>query len=548
DGAEVPSVCTVYYQTDDGMWGQSNMRRVGRERDGYQAFVLDGPPLSNLNESFKFSVLGLDDRLNDFRVEAVDPPALTRMDVQVRYPNYLRAGSATAGLADGFDSETEYQAGLRISEGSNVNLKLQSSIPVGEIEAVAETSGAEMPIAAITYSEDRQVIDLALRDFRTPTAIRIVPKTGDGISAQSPFRYFLGAIIDEPPTVTMSIRGIQSAVTPVAMLPLETLSEDDYEVTALEAFIAGVPNANLTSDVDGNDELAEGAEPDGVDRKPQELYREFMRPDRSGEANSLLDLRELANDKIMQSLKPGDVIQVYVEARDGFNLDGDVHVTRSQIYRLEVVTAEELLALLERRELGLRTRLEQTVTETQGLRDQLARFLSDGFQLEVSDDEEENEQEVSRQLQIMRLRVQQSSLQVNKTTEELTGIAESLDDLLQEMINNRIDSKDRQERLGSGVRDPLRQIVESSMPLLREQVLAIEPSVEKPDEAVTKTRTALATADKVLLELTAVLDKMLDLESYNELLDLVRGLIQDQEKLKEDTQQERKQRVKDLFR
>jgi hypothetical protein len=41
---------------------------------------------------------------------------------------------------------------------------------------------------------------------------------------------------------------------------------------------------------------------------------------------------------------------------------------------------------------------------------------------------------------------------------------------------------------------------------------------------------------------------MLDLESYNELLDLVRGLIQDQQKIKDDTQTERKNRVKDLFK
>ncbi|MEL6110372.1 MAG: polyketide synthase, partial [Planctomycetota bacterium] len=47
DKRVVPSLCTVYYETEDGTRGQSNMRRVGRERDGYQAFVLDGPPLSS---------------------------------------------------------------------------------------------------------------------------------------------------------------------------------------------------------------------------------------------------------------------------------------------------------------------------------------------------------------------------------------------------------------------------------------------------------------------------------------------------------------------
>ncbi|MEO1617730.1 MAG: polyketide synthase [Planctomycetota bacterium] len=539
--AEVPSVCTVYYRTDDGTRGQSNMRRVGRMRDGYQSFVLDGPPLSNLNESFEFSVLGLDDRLTDFRIEAVEPPAITGLDVGVRYPDYLRAGSATEGLAEGFDSETQYQAGLRISEGSDVTLRLASSLPVGDIDAVMESGGVEQVISGASFSEDRRSFELKLVDFRSPTAIRIVPRNPDGISAQSPYRYFLGAIIDEPPSVSLALRGIQSAVTPVAMLPLEANTTDDYAVTSLDAFVASQPAA--AEDM----ETEQGSADQGSAGRRKIISRK-MTPDRDGDAQLVMDLRQLTNDGVIEELRPGDVVQVYAEAEDGFDLDGAMHVTSSEIFRLQVVSAEELLALLERRELGLRTRLEQTVTETQGLRDQLAKFQAAGFDMEFAPGEEDTEQARSRQLQVLRLRVQQSSLQVSKTTEELTGIAESLDDLLQEMVNNRIDSTDRQERLGSGVRDPLRQIVSASMPKLKSQVEAIEASVSDPETATARTGNAIQTADQVLLELTAVLDKMLDLESYNELLDLVRGLIQDQEKLKEDTQQERKNRVKDLFR
>ena len=123
-----------------------------------------------------------------------------------------------------------------------------------------------------------------------------------------------------------------------------------------------------------------------------------------------------------------------------------------------------------------------------------------------------------------------------------------MDDLLLEMVNNRVDSKDRQERLGTGVRDPLRRIVDLSMEELKNQISSIEQSVEEPELAMERTAAAIETADQVLLELSAVLEKMLDLESYNELLDLVRGLISDQQQLKEDTQTERRNRVKDLFK
>jgi hypothetical protein len=58
---------------------------------------------------------------------------------------------------------------------------------------------------------------------------------------------------------------------------------------------------------------------------------------------------------------------------------------------------------------------------------------------------------------------------------------------------------------------------------------------------------AIDQANIVLGELEAVLAKMQDLETYNELLDIVRDLLKDQGKLIERTQQERKrQTLEDL--
>lgn len=566
--AEVPSVCTVYYRTDSGTRGQSNMRRVGRERDGYQAFVLDGPPMSNLAESFTFSIQGLDDRLTDYRIEAITPPTITAMDVRVRYPSYLRADDARSGDGPRFDVETDYQAGLRIAEGSDVTLEANSSMPLGDVDVVVEANGQEQTVDELVYSEDRLSVRMTLDHFSSPTAVRIVPSDGQGISAQAPFRYFLGAVLDEPPEVSMSLSGIQTAITPIAMLPIKCTTKDDYGVASLKTFLA-TASATAGADNDASDESsAESAA--GVGRR--EPFAVALQPDRNGEAETVIDLRELTNEGTLSALQPGGSVSVYAEARDGYNLDGQ-HLTTSEIFRLEVVTAEDLLALLERRELGLRTRLEQTVTETQGLRETLARFQVDGFEVEpaqtdsaqtdpaatepaepeasdgaaTDSDRATTNVEATRQLQVRRLRVQQAGLQASKTSEELVGIAESLDDLLQEMVNNRIDSQDRQERLGSGVRDPLRKIVNESMERLKEQIQGIEQSLQQPEKAASQTELAVQTADQVLLELSAVLEKMLDLESYNEILDLVRGLIEDQNSLRDETQEERKRRVKSLF-
>ncbi|GAA5506240.1 polyketide synthase [Novipirellula caenicola] len=539
DDAEVPVVCTVYYRSDDGTRGQSNMRRIGRVVDGYQSFVLDGPPLEGLSDSISLSVRGLDARLDDFRIEAVTPPAITKMNVSVRYPEYLRPDGASE-----FDLQTNYQAGLRLREGSDVVLTATSSVPLGDTDVVLRNDAGEFERVELIPSEDRRQGQIVLDNFTASTAVRIVPRDQQGISAQSPYRYFFGVVTDEAPEVQMRLKGIGTAVTAIAKIPLEVVAKDDYGIESLTVSVtqsddqeqAGTPDANgANQEKAPSDSAADDA--NGVDLP--------LKWDRDGNANTEIDLRDLVAEQRLAALVPGGVIHVLAEARDAYDL-GQSHLTRSELYRLEIVTPEKLLALLERRELGLRTRLEQTIDETRNLRDTLDLLRRKGF--DSATDEPSEEEDATRTAQVRLLRVQQTGLQTSKTTEELTGIAASLDDLLQEMINNRVDSADRRERIGVGVRDPLKSIVSGPLQRLKEQIQAIERSVENPEEASAKTKEAVQTAEDVLLQLTAVLEKMLDLESYNEILDMVRELIDDQNELLDETKAEQKKRVLDLFK
>jgi hypothetical protein len=516
-GAELPVVCTVYYRTDSGTRGQSNMRRVGRVIDGYQSFILDGPPLSSLSDSLVLNVRGLDDRLDNFRIEAIEPPVLTKMNIAVRYPDYLRSEGTVS-----IDMETEYQSGLRLPEGSDVTLVATSSAPLGETDVVLKTDAGEERLLALEYSDDRLQVLLTMADFNTATTVSLVPSDTGGISAQAPYRYFLGVVLDEPPELTMRLPGIGNAVTPIARIPVEATVTDDYGVE--ELLISVTP-------------VAEGE----VVGQPASVTPEVSR---SGDAKTFLDIRDMVTEGELTEIQPGGVINVMGEAADRYDL-GSRHLTRSELFRLQVVTPEKLLALLEARELGLRSRLEQTIDETRNLRETLDQLRRRG--LEPLEGDAVSDAEQTRQLQVRRLRVQQSGLQASKTAEELSGIATTLDDILEEMTNNRVDSIDRRERIGNGVRDPLRQIVEEPLQRLRDQILEIEKSVSDTEKAKKRTSEAVETAEDVLLRLTAVLDKMLDLESYNEILDMVRELIDDQKGLIDDTKIERKKRVLDLF-
>ena len=523
DGAEVPVACTVYYQTDSGTRGQSSMRRVGRIVDGFQEFILDGSPLTALSESVTLDIRGLDDRLDDYRIQAVQPPALTNMSLQIRYPDYLR--TADDGQTD---MVADYQSGLRLREGSDVTLVASSSVPLGDVDVLLKTDENIDNDIALEYSQDRQEVRFTLPDFRAARTISIVQQDTNGISAQAPFRYFLGVVLDEPPELNIEIKGIGTSITPRAKLPVSATAQDDYGVTDLTVSLTP---AAATTDADADQQ----AETKSAATSPD--------LDRNGEAATVLDLKELVDNDTMNDLVPGTAVNLIGEAMDGYDLEGE-HITRSEVFRLEVVTPEQLLALLERRELGLRSRLEQTIDEMTSLRQTLEMLRRTGFDLA----ENATEDATRRAVQVRRLRAQQGGLQANKTSEELLGIALSLDDILLEMRNNRVDSVDRSERIATGVRDPIKATVAGALATLRAQIKEVESVVGDPEQGIARTAEAVSTAEQVILELNAILEKMLDLETYNEVLDLVRQLMDDQSDLTDDTKEERKKQVLDLFK
>ena len=604
DDAVVPDLCTVHFETAAGIRGQANMRRVGRVNDGYQAFVLDGPPLAGLSESFSLSVRGLDARLDRYRIEAVEPPALSRLQVVTTDPAYLwPAADDETPVTSPPRRKVDYQSGLRVREGARAELTARSSVPLDRVDARMLVAGNVVQTPAVELSDDGTEFSLVIEDMRQPATLVVVPEDRDGITAQVPYRYFLGVVADEQPEIETRFRGIGTAVTRNARIPIVGRAVDDYGIASASITLGAIPETADQPEVEGA-MPAESAVPATINLP--------IRPDRNGDFELTIDLRELdaAKPPVISIPEPGGAINLIGEVTDHYDLDGQSHRVTGQLYRLEIVTPETLLSLLERRELALRARLEQTIEETRLMRDSLvgiepelafpprpdnAESTPDDAAGEETASEETTVEEATvtedtdgetsgqddpsaesdRQRQILRLRTQQIGLQASKTAEELAGIATSLDDLLDEMANNRVDSVDRSERIGGGVRDPLREIIAGDLARLRTEIDLIRrriPASEgaggnggqttSPDESdesagsdgseTTATAQqaageAVQTAEQVLLQLTAILEKMLDLESYNEILDMVRELIESQDGLIEETKKEQKRSVLDLF-
>ena len=85
-------------------------------------------------------------------------------------------------------------------------------------------------------------------------------------------------------------------------------------------------------------------------------------------------------------------------------------------------------------------------------------------------------------------------------------------------------------------------------PDLDDKLLAYEKSLENNRESIDAAAKSLTQADVILVQMNAILDNMLELETYNELIDLIRDLITDQEEINEKTKDERKKQVLDLLK
>ena len=108
------------------------------------------------------------------------------------------------------------------------------------------------------------------------------------------------------------------------------------------------------------------------------------------------------------------------------------------------------------------------------------------------------------------------------------------------MFNNRLLTAQLEERLLNQIATPLEQIVSGPIEQLR---LAVYDS-ERPTEA----KRLIQMADVCLDRMRSVLDKMIELETYNEVIDTLRTLIEQQQAIRGETSKQQKQRARDVLK
>ena len=146
------------------------------------------------------------------------------------------------------------------------------------------------------------------------------------------------------------------------------------------------------------------------------------------------------------------------------------------------------------------------------------------------------------------LRVQRALTNCRKNAQETLGVAEAIDDIRMQLVNNRIDTEELKERLQSGIADPLKKIGGEMFPELERRLDTLQTGLEDAKLAPQARDKAKTQADAVLLSMQHVLDRMIELQDYNEMVEMLRDIIKMQDQLRQQTEQRNKQKFRDLLK
>jgi hypothetical protein len=555
--AVVPEYCSIRYWTADNEFGSVRMKKIGRVRveesggqqRSVQGFAFDGKPFKGILSSLSFDVVGNDHRVGSYAVDVVDSPAVVETKLDCEFPAYMVDEATSSWLPRTLDylpSGTQLPRGARVVIRGKANKDLRRVV-VRNLDTLEETR-----IDVAGEGDAARSFSYPVAGLLSNLSLEVVLVDRDQVFSDRPFRVALAAVPDDAPRIETRLRGIGSAVTPDVVVPLLGKVTDDYQINSTWA------------DVQVGD-----AEP----------RKEKLALGREGALQAELDFRELRSNAQPIELKPTEKLRLRVLADDRFKLgDEGPNLGTGELYELDVVTPEELLRLLESRELGLRRRFEQIIEETTEMRDSLLRvkveLASAGKETaagqdaagqtgagkdaagkdaasrlagaEPGDESPDGETAAQRAQSLRLLRVQRAIQQSQKSSQEVLGVALSFADIREELINNRVDTEDRKDRLKEQISDPLQKIVAERFPALEKQLAELEKSLGDAKASVPLSESASEQSELLLADLGEVLQKMLDLETYNELLDIVRDLIKEQTDLLDKTRQQKKRQLLEL--
>jgi hypothetical protein len=519
---QLPEVVELRSRGPEGWRSRRMGTRGGAATDG-QTFV---HTLAGVGGDVELEVRGGDARLTDLRLIVAEAPALAGLSIEYEPPAYLGSGFRPASAS----------RVVRVPRGSRVRLTCTATKPLSAavvIGRAGRSAGATVPVepaepaadqagAAALPADARVLASLApsAAGARPPTtlgaaidaldadlAVAVDLTDTDGLVNRQPIEFLLSPIPDEPPQVSMTPRGTPAAITPAGRLLFSGTIADDHALAEADVEIVRGPAATERA----------AATPGDAPSRTTRLAVEAVRA-----GTPLVEFVAAAPHEVAVgplSLEPGERVAVTVTARDQCTLAGAAQEGRGDTWMLDVVTPEALRALLEAREILLRRRFESAIDDLAQARERLAVPAAP-----AGDDDAPDLDPATT-----------SAEAAARTAGETADLAEAFRTIHLELETNGMVTPELEERLVRQIAAPLAALAARDL-----------PDLEKTCRTADRTL-ALERTDAVLGRLRAVLARMIELESYNQLVERLRDVIRLQEQIRTDTLEEQKRRGRALL-
>jgi len=476
-------------------------RFAGGER-GTEAMTLTGEAefrttLTAMLEDVTVQAWGGDGETAELRIEVVQRPVITDLRLQVEPPAY--AGAVEPASTNDTD--------LRLLRGSKLSLTARSDKALRDAFLLL----GEADRVALTVDADGHTLRGTLVPTETmPVAVDVVDV--DRLGAKSPPRFYVRLVEDQPPAIDLRLSGIGSMVTPIARIPADLTVRDDFGLVAVSAWhrITGKPTIVVAATPEPGMEPQDGPpQPEAPAAEPAEAEVEFTpvaaglppieSPTRELRTQAVVDLRDLA------TAKPGQMLALRFDARDNFG-SADPHTTQGEPVVFRVVTAEELAADLQRRQLEQRKLLETVLSQQETARSQLAETIA------PTADEPRAAQ------------ARQKLTQLAKTERDLgarcASIGQTYAQVLDEALNNRIAQAGDLRGLRDHVVEPLAALATAEFPQAASATEAHSATGHDDLKQV-----ALATYDKIIGQIRSILAHMQEEERLAAVVAMLRDVI-----------------------
>lgn len=556
---KVPEQVQLRYAMSDGSArGRAYFSRLGDRQFKHT--------LTGLLNSLDCYLLAGDAERTPYHIEVVEPPRIDRIVLDSLFPKYtgwneidektgttVRTPKPVQGTQISLPAGTDFllQAqtnkplvGVRIQTAS---YDLEFSREIARLtlfQQDGQTRGGSFTIPNVSHwlaqdgrsfavpfllasANDQPVISDAGQvrlPLRLPAdaQLKIFLSDTDDILTAEPARLTISSITDEPPTIETQLRGIGSSITRKAVIPVTGVISDDY----------GVATARFDYRLDSAD-----AQPRSFPTEPRGAKKFALEQSETQ--------KWLRFDVLPLELKVGQKLSLLVIAEDADNLSGP-HFAQGEKYNFQIVSDEELLSQLYARELNLRQRFEQILTEVQRSQSELTlarKTVQELLELGRKPMSLERDQQLEVAGQNAATAAERGLYGIRKNHNETLAIGQSLGDIREEMINNAVDTPQSLERMDVKLIRPLKGINDIDFPDVDQRLGLFRLALQEQTDPLNRLDESLQALDRLKRKLELVLVEMRKLETYKELLEILKGIKAQQEELKKRTETENKRSI-----